>query len=253
MFEPAAGGPLGATGLSWLNSLLHPVTDTARTSKAIRKIGEGRLTRKKLRPGQRTNPVTVIRMTRIHVEPHLNPSVRLRTLTTTVRAMATGITNAALRRIAPADVELRIGDRAPEFRLPASDGFTYTLSDYYGRAVVIAWFPKAFTGGCTAECRSLGASDEALRRFNAKQFAASVDSPGTNAEFAAGLGLPYPILCDETKETARAYGVLGASGFPSRWTFYIGPDGRILDIDKRVHASTHGHDVAARLAELGIS
>ena len=89
--------------------------------------------------------------------------------------------------------------------------------------------------------------------FNVQYFAASVDSPRTNAEFAASLGLPYPILCDETKETARGYGVLTASGFPSRWTFYIGLDGRILDIDKRVHPATHGHDVADRLTRLGIS
>jgi peroxiredoxin Q/BCP len=193
-------------------------------------------------------------MTRIHVEPRVNPGRRLRTLATTVRAVATGITNAALGRIAPTDVDLRVGDRPPEFTLPASDGRTYKLSDFHGRkAVVIAWFPKAFTGGCTAECRSLGASHSALREFNAQQFAASVDSPATNAEFAASLSLPYPILCDETKETARAYGVLTASGFPSRWTFYIGLDGRILDIDKQVHAATHGTDVAARLTELGIS
>jgi len=52
---------------------------------------------------------------------------------------------------------------------------------------------------------------------------------------------------------ARAYGVLGASGFASRWTFYIGADGRIVDIDKRVRTASHGREVAARLKELGIS
>jgi peroxiredoxin Q/BCP len=187
------------------------------------------------------------------MEPRVNPGMRLRMLATTIRAVATGITTAALGRIAPTHVDLGVGDPAPEFTLPASDGHTYKLSDFHGRqAVVIAWFPKAFTGGCTAECRSLGASHAALSGSNTQPFAASVDSPGTNAEFAASLSLPYPILCDETKETARAYGVLTASGFPSRWTFYIGRDGRILDIDKRVRAATHGHDVAARLTELGI-
>lgn len=72
----------------------------------------------------------------------------------------------------------------------------------------------------------------------------------TNREFAQSLGLRYPILSDPTKETARAYGVLAASGFASRWTFYIGADGRILDIDKKVSASTHGADVVKRLTEL---
>ena len=72
----------------------------------------------------------------------------------------------------------------------------------------------------------------------------------TNRRFAESLGLPYPILSDPTKATARAYGVLAPSGFASRWTFYIGADGRILDIDKKVSPSSHGADVARRVAEL---
>ena len=81
-------------------------------------------------------------------------------------------------------------------------------------------------------------------------FAASVDSPETNARFARSLGIDYPILSDPTKEVARAYGVLGASGYASRWTFYIGADGCILDIDKKVSAASHGRDVVAKLTEL---
>ena len=82
-------------------------------------------------------------------------------------------------------------------------------------------------------------------------FAASVDSVGANARFAESLGLSYPILSDATKEVAQAYGVLAASGFASRWTFYIGADGRILDIDKRVSAASHGRDIVAKLTEPG--
>jgi peroxiredoxin Q/BCP len=118
---------------------------------------------------------------------------------------------------------------------------------------VIAWFPKAFTGGCTVECRSLGAHRALVDRANVQFFAASVDSVATNAEFASALDLGYPILSDPTRHVARAYGVLGASGFASRWTFYIGLDGRILDIDKHVRTASHGHDVAERLTALGIS
>jgi peroxiredoxin Q/BCP len=91
-----------------------------------------------------------------------------------------------------------------------------------------------------------------LRRFNVEYFAASVDSPETNARFARSLGIDYPILSDPTKEVARAYGVLGASGYASRWTFYIGADGRLLAIDKKVSAASHGRDIVARLTELGI-
>lgn len=89
-----------------------------------------------------------------------------------------------------------------------------------------------------------------MRRFRAQYFAASVDSAETNARFAESLGLDYPILSDPTKTVAAAYGVLGASGFASRWTFYIGNDGHILDIDKQVSARTHGTDVVAKLTSL---
>ncbi len=80
-----------------------------------------------------------------------------------------------------------------------------------------------------------------------------MDDAKTNKEFAEHVGADYPILADPTKETARAYGVLGMVGFASRWTFYIGPDGRILDIDKSVKTSTAGVDVAERLAALQVA
>ena len=86
--------------------------------------------------------------------------------------------------------------------------------------------------------------------MNAAYFAASVDSADVNARFAESLGLTYPILSDATKDVARAYGALAASGYASRWTFYIGADGRILDIDKKVSAASHGRDVVAKLTEL---
>ena len=175
-------------------------------------------------------------------------------LAETARAMATGMTNVAFGRVAAAPIVLRRGDTAPDFALPASDGITYRLSEFRGRKpVVIAWFPKAFTGGCSAECRSLSSFASAFSQANVQCFAASVDTPQTNAEFAAALDLICPILSDPGKDTARAYGMLGPSGFASRWTFYIGADGRILDIDTHVRAASHGRDVAARLTQLGIS
>ena len=67
------------------------------------------------------------------------------------------------------------------------------------------------------------------------------------------MGVGFPILSDPDGTVARAYGVLGASGFPKRWTFYIGTDGRILDIDKRVETASHGAAIAARLDELKVS
>jgi peroxiredoxin Q/BCP len=180
--------------------------------------------------------------------------MKLRVLTETARAVATGVTNLALGRGGHSLLALGPGDPAPNFTLQASDGREYTLSEFLGRkSVVIAWFPKAFTGGCTIECRSLGAHRALLDRPDVQVFAASVDAVATNAEFAGALDLGYPILSDPSRQVARAYGVLGASGFASRWTFYIGLDGRILDIDKHVRSSSHGPDVATRLTALGIS
>lgn len=83
-------------------------------------------------------------------------------------------------------------------------------------------------------------------------FAISVDSPETNRQFAESIGAKYPILSDPSKDVARAYGVLGPAGFARRWTFIVGRDGRILAVDKNVSVSSHGADVAGRLAALGV-
>jgi peroxiredoxin Q/BCP len=91
-----------------------------------------------------------------------------------------------------------------------------------------------------------------LRAFDVRYFGASVDPPETNAQFARALGVDYPILSDPSTETARAYGVLGASGLASRRTFYIGGDGRILAIDTQVSAGSHGRDVASKLSTLKV-
>ena len=176
----------------------------------------------------------------------------LRRLRVTAAAIATGIARTLLTR-REASVQLVPGDRAPAFELKGSDGRLHRLADHVGRsAVVLAWFPKAFTGGCTAECRSLTSSGDVLRRFDVKYFAASVDDPDTNTEFAASLGVDYPILSDPDGTVARAYGVMAASGFPHRWTFFIGVDGRVLAIDTQVSAASHGTAIADRLRALGV-
>jgi peroxiredoxin Q/BCP len=84
-------------------------------------------------------------------------------------------------------------------------------------------------------------------------FAASVDDEETNRKFADSLHLDYPILSDPGKETARAYGVLAESGeYALRHTIYIGPDGKILYVDREVRPATSGADLVARLEKLGI-
>ena len=124
-------------------------------------------------------------------------------------------------------VELKVGDKAPAFSLPGTDGKTHTLSEYSGKHVVVAWYPAAFTGGCTAECKSFRDSGAASKAFDVAYFMARVDTPETTAAFAKQEEADFPMLSDPEKTVATAYGVLNAGGRANRWTFYIGPDGRI--------------------------
>ena len=154
---------------------------------------------------------------------------------------------------APA-VELKVGDKAPNFKLQASDGKTYSLSDFAGkRAVVIAWFPAAFTKGCTVECKSLATNGDKIRAYDVAYFMASVDPIEKNTEFAKAQEADFPLLSDPNKEVATAYGVLNPRGTASRWTFYIGRDGKILAIDKQIRVETSAEDMVTKLAELNVA
>jgi peroxiredoxin Q/BCP len=85
-------------------------------------------------------------------------------------------------------------------------------------------------------------------------FGASVDTPEENKKFAESLGLDYPLLSDPGKQVAAAFGVVTPERqVAQRWTFYIGVDGKIQHIEKKVSAATAGQDVAAKLAELGVA
>ncbi|MFW6093514.1 MAG: peroxiredoxin [Pseudomonadota bacterium] len=149
---------------------------------------------------------------------------------------------------------LEAGDPAPDFALRASDGNTYRLSDYRGRrAVVVAWFPKAYTRGCTMECKSLAENGHLIREYDVAYFMASVDSVEDNTGFAAEQNADFPLLADPEREVARAYGVLGPGGYARRHTFYIDVDGRILAVDRDVEPATSAEDMAATLAELGVA
>ncbi|MCE5266656.1 MAG: peroxiredoxin [Planctomycetaceae bacterium] len=149
--------------------------------------------------------------------------------------------------------ELKVGDMAPDFVLQGSDDETYRLSDYRGKQIVVlAWFPKAFTPGCTNECKVMAEHGSKIKQFDVAYFTASVDKPAKNKEFAKSVGADYPILSDPDGHVAREYGVTGAiQKWASRWTFYIDKDGKIMYIDKDVHPATHADDIAEKLAELG--
>ena len=146
---------------------------------------------------------------------------------------------------------LKVGDQAPDFTLKASDGKTYSLADYRGKkAVVVAWFPKAFTQGCTLECKSLAANGDRLRKYDVAYFMASVDAIEDNTKFAESEKADFPLLSDTDKSVATRWGVLAPRGFANRWTFYIDKNGRIAHIDRAVNPETSAEDIIARLGQL---
>jgi thioredoxin-dependent peroxiredoxin len=146
------------------------------------------------------------------------------------------------------------GDIAPDFTLPASDGKTYRLSDFRDKqVVVIAWFPKAYTSGCTVECKSLAENGHLIREYDASYFMASVDPLEDSTGFAKESGADFPLLSDVSKEVAKAYGVLGFAGYAKRHTIYIGLDGRVLKVDTDVNPPTSAQDMAATLGELDVA
>src|SRR5262249_26461130 len=105
---------------------------------------------------------------------------------------------ALMARAAHAADELKKGDAAPDFELKGSDGKMYHLKDFKDKkAVVLAWFPKAFTGGCTLECKSMKENGEAIRKFDIVYFTASEDKfegAKGNEAFAKSLDVDFPIL-----------------------------------------------------------
>jgi thioredoxin-dependent peroxiredoxin len=149
--------------------------------------------------------------------------------------------------------DLSVGDAAPDFSLVGTDGKTYALADFKGKqAVVLAWYPKAYTSGCTIECKSLAQNGNLIREYDVTYFMASVDPIDKNKAFAEEQKADFPLLSDPTKETAKAYGVLNVLGVANRNTFVIGADGKILAIDRSVNPATAAQDIAATLGRVGV-
>lgn len=150
-------------------------------------------------------------------------------------------------------MDLKIGDQAPNFKLQATNGDFYQLSDYKNKqAVVLAWYPMANTRGCTIECKSLVEKGHLIRAFNASYFMASVDPLDTNRDFAKKTGADFPMLSDPTKNTAKAYDVLNTFKVANRVTFYISKAGKVVKIDKNINPLTAAEDIANNLKQLKI-
>jgi thioredoxin-dependent peroxiredoxin len=186
--------------------------------------------------------------------------------------MAVGLAAMLATTAIAQNAELKVGDMAPDFTLQGSDGKTHKLSSFRGKqAVALAWFPKAFTQGCTIECKSLAENGHLIKKYDVAYFMISTDTVEDNTKFAKATSVTlgsgdkqqivekkeadFPMLADPTKQTATAYGVLrdfgGSFGvMAQRWTFYIGKDGRIVAIDKTVRPASSAEDMVAKFGEL---
>ncbi len=136
---------------------------------------------------------------------------------------------------APPKTNLKVGDMAPDFTLPSTAGKPVTLSDFRGKsAVVLAFFPAAFTGGCTKEMLGYQASLAKLEGIETQVFGISADNTPSQKAFAEKLNLTFPLLSDFAKrQVAADYGVLIADrGFANRATFVIDKEGRIQHIEE---------------------
>ena len=148
---------------------------------------------------------------------------------------------------------LQVGDKAPSFDLPGTDGRSHALplpNNADTPWTVLAWFPKAYTSGCTIECRSLAQNGHLIKKFNVRYFMLSVDPIETNKAFAADENADFPLLSDATTEIAEKYGVLSPRGYAKRQTFYVDPQGTIQAIDRKVNPKPSAEDMAMYLLKL---
>ena len=145
----------------------------------------------------------------------------------------------------------KVGDTAPDFTLEDSYGNKYTLSDYKDKnPVVVYFYPKANTPGCTTEACGIRDSWDKFKENNIVVLGVSVDSKESIKKFINDHNLNFPLLSDETKEVSKKYGVLNNIGLDSRITFIIDKDGKIADIIRDVDVTTHADDVFNKAIKL---
>lgn len=151
---------------------------------------------------------------------------------------------------------LKIGSKAPEFRLPAGDGKEYSLSDFAGKKVVFYFYPKDSTAGCTKEALGFAESFERFTANNTVIIGINKDSTASHARFAEKYSLPFILLSDKELEVIKSYGVWQEKKMCGkvsmgivRTTFVIDEDGNIEKVFEKVKADGHAKEV---LGYLGI-
>ena len=148
-------------------------------------------------------------------------------------------------------------EQAPDFTLPSQDGDNVTLSSLRGKKVVLYFYPRDNTSGCTKEACSFRDSFPALSGLNATVIGISPDSVESHKKFAQKHQLPFTLLSDKDKSVMTAYGAYGEKKLYGkvttgviRTTFLIDEEGNILKTWKKINTQTHGEDVRKALEEL---
>jgi peroxiredoxin Q/BCP len=148
---------------------------------------------------------------------------------------------------------MTLGAAAPDFSLPDQQGRLRRLGDYRGRWLVLYFYPKDDTPGCTREACRFRDDYPALRRLGAEILGVSVDSPESHMSFSNQYRLPFPLLADAKGMVARQYAALWSFGpirFARRRTFLIDPQGRIARVFRKVNPDLHSREVIAALTAL---
>jgi len=154
----------------------------------------------------------------------------------------------------PFELKLKEGDRAPEFTALNQNGEKVSLSDFRGKNVILYFYPKDNTPGCTKEACAFRDEFAAFKKKGAVVLGVSTDSTKSHAKFIEKFKLPFTLLADEDKRIVEAYGVWGEKRFmgmkymcTNRVTFLIGPDGRIKKIWPKVKPSDYAPKVLTAL------
>lgn len=145
------------------------------------------------------------------------------------------------------------GQPAPGFTLPDQNGKAHALSEYTGRWVVLYFYPKDDTPGCTQEACSFRDDLNALSKMGAQVVGVSVDDTDSHAEFAKKYHLPFPLLADKDGQVAARYGALlnlGLLRFAKRYTFLVDPQGKIAKVYLKVETSRHSREIIDDLQRL---
>ena len=147
---------------------------------------------------------------------------------------------------------MNVGDPAPDFEGPVADGSRLGLKDFVGKKnVVLYFYPKDDTSGCTREACSFRDNIQPIRALGAEIVGVSLDGVESHKKFSTKFNLPFPLVSDKGKMIAKAYGVLkDTEASTRRVTFIIDKKGRIAKIFPKVDAANHTPEVVAALKEL---